>query len=178
MKIKRIGIGLLLVFGLAAASGVTYSQAPSEGVARFRLELSRVPHSGEIRESVLKLVVKLTNTSTGWLSEDPCSAGGGLYRFTAVYNGVPIEETQEARSRREAREEGEAKGGICTGHGGRRIKPGEHWDDVLYYDAAKPGKYELRVERKDFVQSPPRIITVTSNTLTVVVDEPDSGRPD
>jgi len=71
MKIKRIGIGLLLVFGLAAASGVTYSQAPSEGVARFRLELSRVPHTGEIRESVLKLVVKLTNTSGRWPGRAP-----------------------------------------------------------------------------------------------------------
>jgi hypothetical protein len=135
--------------------------------APFRLELTSVQHTGEIRPTVLKLIVTLTNTSDSWILEDPCSFGGALYKLSVSYNGIPIQEPEEARLRREAKEEGEAKGGICNGHGGRSIKPGEHWEDVLYYEAAKPGTYKLTVERKEFSHGPEESTTIKSNTLTV-----------
>jgi hypothetical protein len=167
----RMSVTALFTLMLVSPHCAQASESPGQQEAPFKLDLSVVPHSSEIRPTVLKFVVTLTNTSKEWISEDPCSFGGALYKLSVLYNGIPVQEPEEARSRREAKEEGEARGGICSGHGGRRIRPGEHWEDVLYYDAAKPGTYELTVERKEFSHGPGESTTIRSNTLTMTVPE-------
>ncbi len=112
------------------------------------------------------------NISKETIRENACTAFGALYRLDVVYNGVPQPEPKEKRERREYAEAVEAgkEPGICEGSSRvRATKPGEYWDETLYYETKNPGTYEFTVEEKSFPKGGGDGVTVKSNTLTLVV---------
>jgi hypothetical protein len=160
---------LLIVIGMT--SGVAQTDERDPG---FTLSLSSRQPPPEIPRNILMLVVRRTNTSDGLMREDGCTMAQGLYRLVVVYNGTPIEEPEEVRKRREALEAGDCRMASTTA---RQAKPGKYWEDPIYYDTAKPGTYEFTVEEKAFPGHPENSQTVKSNTLTVVVREPQAEAP-
>lgn len=159
-------LGLLLLSQATSALAQNAEPASPE----FTLKLSQGMPRGEFPKGTQILIVRLTNTSHGRIREDACEAGGALYKLTIVYNGVQQREPARIQKRRESAEAGEANYGLCMGSNpGRRIKPGEYWEDRLNFPADKPGTYEFRVELtlpQALSRSTP---TAKSNTLTVVI---------
>jgi len=121
----------------------------------------------------------MTNISGGLIRETPCAAFGSMYKLSVVYNGVATDELPDVRARREAREREQSKeDGICEGSNpGRVISPGESWQDPIYYDTVKSGVYEFTVEEKALAYDPGNSDIVKSNTLTIVIPEPQSEAP-
>ena len=122
------------------------------------------------------LVVKLTNTSKEVMYRTVCESFGGMYNLEVVYNGVPVEKTEAEKERRKKLEAGD-----CFHGGGSAIaeltKPGETREDILYYYTAKPGTYEITATKETFPGHPEKSVTVRSNTVTVVVPEPGTVKP-
>jgi hypothetical protein len=170
---KRLLLSLLLV------SLVLRAQSPEETAAGFKLTVSVLEGPGkEFPDSIQVLVVKLTNISNTVVREDACSAFGGLYKLVVVRDGVQIEENDEIRKEREARETEEAKGGMfCVGSvRTRALNPGESWDDQIYYDTVTPGRYQFTVEEKAFPRGSQESVTVRSNSVTVIVPDPKAQK--
>lgn len=168
----------VLLFAIATTS-LTAQTSEESKKAGFKLSLSYYRDHGDVRPTVIAFIVTLTNTSKETIYETPCSAFGGLYKLSVVLNGIPVEEPDEARTHRESMERGEANGGVCTGSSpGRRAAPGESLKDVLRWNADKEGTYQFTVERKTFPQDPKQSVIVRSNTVTVMMPEPKSEKPD
>jgi hypothetical protein len=170
-------LALNIVVLLLATRGVALvaqtSAMPQPG---FKLTLSEGRRDATMVSWQTKLVVRFTNTSNGIIREDACSAAGGLYKLSVVYNGVPVQEPEDVRKSRESVEAAEAKGGLCSGSvPGRHIQPGEHWEDTFAYNTTNSGTYEFTVEEKAFLQEPEKTVTVKSNTVTVIVAESHAG---
>jgi hypothetical protein len=155
--------------GMTAGAAQTEERDPG-----FTLSLSTRQHPPYIPRNILMLVVRRTNTSKGLMREDGCTMAQALYKLWVVYNGTPIEEPEEVRKRREALEAGDCGMASTTA---RQAKPGEYWEDPIYYDTSKPGTYEFTVEEKAFPGHPENTQIVKSNTLTVVVPEPEAEAP-
>lgn len=159
----------MLILPLASLLLATtlYPQSTSAADPAFTLTLSRGWRRGEFPRNTQTLIVRLTNTSTDWIRESGCIAGG-LYKLSVLYNGVPQEEPPAIRKRREENEARESSGDCPGSNPGRRIQPGEYWEDPIYYQTDKPGTYEFVVEERDFTV-PSQADVVKSNTLTIVV---------
>jgi hypothetical protein len=141
--------------------------------AIFNLALSVSGHVS-FQPSVLDLVITLTNTSTNVMYFDsPCGAFGGLFKVDVALNGVPMDEPELARKKREGYEGGESKGGFCSGSDpGRRAAPGESLEYHLYWDAKEIGTYDFAVERKTFPHDLANSVTIKSNTVSLVMPQP------
>jgi hypothetical protein len=171
--------GKRLLLPLLAISLMLRAQSPEERAAGFKLTVSVLEGPGkEFPDSIQVLIVKLTNISNMVIREDACSAFGGLYKLLVVRDGVQIEEKDEIRKEREARETEEAKGGMfCVGSvRSRALKPGDSWDDRIYYDPVAPGRYEFTVEERAFPRGPEESVTVRSNSVTVIVPDPKAQK--
>jgi hypothetical protein len=129
------------------------------------------------------LVVKLTNTTHHMMWESTCAAFGALYHVVVMRNGEFAPEDEPTRKHRQEMEYAEAKGLICDGSNpGRRLKPGESYDDDERVDVRQPGTYEIYVERKSFLREPSDLsrstsTIVKSNTITYVSPEPLDSQP-
>jgi hypothetical protein len=152
-------------------SSVATSQDVRQRVPGFTLVLSR-DTSRRLPSNMERLIVKLTNTSDKAMRETICSAFGGLYKLSVVYNGAQLDEPEFYRKRREARERGDCDGSVRQ----RALKPGESWMDPMEYVTEGPGTYEFTVEEKVFPRDPEGNQIVKSNTLTVVVPEPEAEK--
>jgi hypothetical protein len=174
---KRKVSGLFALLFVIQAS-ILLSQQGEKANAEFQLSLSVKGRIGSLPPTYVSLIVKYTNTSKGMIFETPCAAFGGLYRISAVLDGAPVEESEVARKERADTEAAEAKGGRCEGSNpGRQVAPGEYLENTLYYNAAKPGRYEFTVERRTFPKDPDKSVTIKSNTVTVVMPEPVTEKP-
>ncbi len=146
--------------------------------ADFTLSLSIPKGRGEFPPTIVELDVKLTNISKStFIGEDTCAAFGGLLKIDAVYNGVPLDEPEQARKHREEMEKGEAGPGCTGSNPGKKAGPGESIKHWLYYDAEKPGTYEFAVEQRTFPQDMSKSVIVKSNTVSIVMPYPDATSP-
>lgn len=168
---KQLFLFISLIF--AMLSVVIIAQTVGKPAPGFTLTLSVGRHSSEIPKNIRVLLVKLTNTSSDVNYEDACLAFHGWYNLTVVYNGVPVEDTDKQKEFKKQRATGECNGSRTA----RNVKPGESRDDLFYYDTSKPGTYEFTVDRETFPMNPEKNVTVRSNTLTIVVPEPEAIVP-
>jgi hypothetical protein len=174
VKSIRRSVTLLLVL----MQSVVFQGQQKEGVENeFKLSLSVHRNVSAAPPTFLALVVRMTNTSQHMIYESACSAFGALYKVSVKYNGIALPESEAVTKRREKMEAGEANGGSCDGSNpGEKLKPGESWDDTKYYNAVNPGTYEFSVERKTFPRDPKDSVIVKSNTVMVIM--PDPEKPD
>lgn len=172
---KKLGSQfLVLIFAMQAA--VLCAQAPEKQAPRFTLAISDYRHDwrgpGRYRVRVI-----ITNTSKEAFHVDGCATQRGLYKLTVLYNGVPLEEQDaEARRRNEAR----MKHTMCMSSAtSDKLPPAGTTEDYLSlggrYDMSKPGTYEITVSRETFPDNPEKSVTVKSNTITIVVPDPETG---
>src|ERR1700722_18525614 len=123
MKLLALAV---ITFSFALQLGFSAAQSPEQPSA-FALTLALGKQRGEFSKDTQVLMVTLTNTSKGLIREDVCTAFGGLYRLSVVYNGVSLEEPTDKRAIRETKESAEAgRGGACEGSNpGRVLSPGQ-----------------------------------------------------
>jgi len=177
MEKSTVANWLVLLFAIQVAP--LFGQSNDEsGKAGFTLTLSYHYDHSTFERNVIALDVTLTNTSKETMYESPCAAFGGLYEVVVVHNGVPVDENSEERAHREQMERGEAKGGVCMGSDpGRHAAPGKTLKDILRWGTDKHGTYQFTVQRKAFPRSSSQSVTVRSNTVTVIVPEPEGSEP-
>jgi hypothetical protein len=161
-----------IVTALSMQAAVIFAQAPQKPEPPITLTISEYHHElGPMFDRVSMIV---TNTSKEVFFEPGCSDMRGLYNISVSYNGVTLEE-KDAAARRLAEQ-----AVLCTHELGiNPIKPGEsiyRWFDLAYrYDLSRPGTYEVTISRETDPDHPEKSVTVKSNTLTVVVPEPEAA---
>jgi hypothetical protein len=157
-----------VVLLIAMQTIVIYAQTPEKPAPGFTLTLSEGRRDGTMVPYQQVLIVRLTNISNEVNNLTPCESFGGMYNLKVVYDGIPVEETDEERKTRKRMESGECWGSLIAQH----TKPGEFREDILYYNTMKPGTYEITATKKTFPGQPDKSVTVRSNTITIVVPEP------
>jgi hypothetical protein len=171
-KLAPYFVVLLIVMQTILANAQT-SEKPAPG---FTLTLSMGWHGGEISKNIQVLVVKLTNISKEVIPRMVCDSYGEMNHLDVVYNGVPVEKTEAEQEYRKRWDAGDCHGGAGSARE-EHTKPGESREDILYYDTTKPGRYEFTVTRETFPGQPEKSVTVRSNTITIVVPEPEANAP-
>jgi hypothetical protein len=174
-QVKKLGKCFLLLLMTVPVVNV-YAQTPDELEAGFTLSLSMGMHSGEFGKTNRVMVATLTNISDKLIGDSWCSAFGGLYKLSVVYNGIQLREPDARRRHREDMEAGEQGRGCFGSNPGMRISHGEFMEDPIYYETDKPGTYEFTVERKAFLPPTGKSVTIQSNKLTIHVPEPEGTR--
>lgn len=151
-------------------------QAPEKPAPGFTLEIS-VEHDGALPPDTRMVLVRLTNISKEERRETMCPEINARYNLLVLYNGVPIKEIEAVQKLRKQGAFEMCRGDLQLW----RTKPGAHSDYILYatnfYDMSKPGSYEMTVSRETFPNNPEKSVTVTSNTLTIVVPKPRAVAP-
>jgi hypothetical protein len=171
---KRIRFYCLLV--LFAVQMLPLDAQTTKSVAPgFRLTLSLGRHSGEIPKKFQVLLIAYTNISDKVEYENMCGNFGNLYHLAVTYNGVPQIESEDIQKERKIRQSGR-----CHNFSGpqRNLQPGESREDNLYYDTTRPGIYVFTVDVDTSPLDAQNNVTVTSNTITVVVPAPGAGKND
>jgi hypothetical protein len=170
---KLLSYFLLLVVAMHIPA--IFAQAPERSAPAFTLAILEDHQFGP---GIDRLRVIETNISNDVITEAGCVEARGWLSVSVVYNGIPLEEKDAT-----ARHLREAKGGqVCTSErASNEIKPGqsrEHWVSVAAkYNVTKPGTYEISVARETYPDHPEKSVTVKSNTLIIVVPEPDEVEP-
>jgi hypothetical protein len=164
-----------LLFVLVAIQ-ISSLRAQSGGNPRsgFSLTLRQLPHVAGKPETMLGLDVKYTNISNKKEYEAMCGTYGALYHLAVTYNGVTVKESEEDRKRRIV-----AQSNTCRFMSGtqRDLEPGQSRDDILSYDAVKPGTYVFSVDVDTDPLNPKSNANVKSNSITVVMPSPGVATP-
>jgi hypothetical protein len=150
---------------------VAYAQTPEKPEPGFTLTLSMGRHGGEFSKNTQVLLVTMTNISKEVINNSWCLSFNNMYNLSVVYNGIPVEETDADRKYKKFRQDGRCSGSVVS----RLVKPGKSQEDYFYCDTTKPGTYEFTVTRETFPWNPEKSVTVKSNTITIVVPEPEAG---
>jgi hypothetical protein len=153
-----------------------FAQTPEEQAAGFTLSLSMAQHGGEFAKTTQVMVVTLTNISDRSIGDSLCSAFGGLYKLSVLYNGIQVKESDATRRHRKDMEAGEQGRGCSGSNPGRQISHGEFMADPIYYETDKPGIYEFTVERKAFLYPTGKSVTIQSNKLKIKVSRAEDAR--
>jgi hypothetical protein len=165
-----------IVTAIAMQAAVILAQSPQNPEPPITLTISEWHH--ELGPTFDRVSLIVTNTSKEVFFEPGCSDMRDVYHVSVSYNGVLLEEKDAA-----ARHRGEAEQAAnCTRElGVNPIKPGEsfrRWFDLAdRYDLSKPGTYEVTVSRETDPDHSEMSVTVKSNTLTVIVPEPEADAP-
>jgi hypothetical protein len=180
-----------LILLLALQTAALRAQTREAAEPRFALTIAEYHH--EFGPTFDRVTVRMTNISNEVITEPGCAQWRGLYVFSVLYNGAPLEE-KDAAARR-VREVKDAQ--FCTQEAGtNKIKLGESIDRWFslssLYDVSKPGTYEVTVLKETDPKpdasrpgtylerapgDPDRSVTVKSNTLTIVVPERETDAP-
>jgi len=165
---------VVMMFALLAI--VATAQVDGTSEPGFNLSIL-ILHRGGVSQNTHTLEVKLTNTSNEMRRETFCGNNPGGYSLMVVHDGALMEEREEVQT---LRKQGRFLG--CYGVKVlRRSQPGQYVTDELevndFYDMSKPGTYEITVSKETNPDHPEKSVTVKSNTLTVVVPEPESSTP-
>jgi hypothetical protein len=167
----------LLALCFAVQTFAFFAHATERPEPKFKLAISLFQPGGA-HSTFRKLRVTETNTSNEEFTEAGCLEFRGLFRISVLYNGVPLEEKDEtARKEREAKEN---RTGCTHELGINKIRPGASWDRYLTfvdYNLSKPGSYEITVSRESELEHPEQSLVVKSNTITIVVPEPEAVEP-
>jgi hypothetical protein len=173
---KAASYFLIAVFATQAAG--LFAQTPQKPEPQFALTISEW-HEGGFPPNYHRLRVIGTNTSNEELTVGGCEVQRGAYRISVVYDGAPlVEKNLAARHQREE----DARHNICNHELGiNKIEPGGSFEHLVYisgdYDMSKPGTYEVTVSRETDPEHSEKSVTVRSNTLTIIVPEPDASEP-
>jgi len=173
---------LVLLFAIQAVAAS--AQKPEKPAPRFTLTIT---DGGA--DSLGRHIVALTETniSSEVLREGVCMPGifDAAIKVSVVYNGAPMEmdETRPAAQYIKGDKEGK---GHCPGRifmheaksgGGPEGAFEDNLDISLLYDMSKPGTYEITVSKETFPYSPEKSVSVKSNTLTIVIPDPQVDAP-
>ncbi|MGO8786006.1 MAG: hypothetical protein ACLQVL_01305 [Terriglobia bacterium] len=165
----------VLIFSTQAA--FILAQVQEKAAPKITLTLSEWREGG-LPANYHRLDLMVKNISNDVFYEPGCSNMRDLYHVSISFNGVLLAEKDAATRRR-----GEAEqAAFCTHEPGiNPIKPGESFEILLelsgYYDMSKPGTYEVGVSRETDPDHPDKSVTVKSNTITIVVPEPEAYAP-
>jgi len=166
---KKLALFVVLaVFAIQTIAA--YAQTSEKPEPNFTLTLSLGRHGGEFSKNTQVLLVTMTNTSKEIINNGWCLAFNNMYDLLVVYNGVPVEETDAQKKHKEFRKKGRCSGSVVA----RMVKPGKTQEDYFYYDTTKPGTYDFTVTRETYPWDQEKSVTVKSNTLTIVVLEPEA----
>jgi hypothetical protein len=123
-----------------------------------------------------RVLVKYTHISFGFEHEKYHEEAMGMYQMIVVRNGAPVAETDAMRELRKFRK----MEFDPTMRNPRMLKTGESWITPLdvsdYYDMTKPGTYQITVLRETEPYAPNYSVTVSSNTITIVVHRQAGGQ--
>ncbi len=166
-----------VVMILATQAFAAYAQSTGMPEPQFMLTISEF-HGGEFGPGLDRINVKETNISKEVITEPGCMEVRGSFTVSVSYNGAPLDEKDAAARLRSEKKEQR----YCTfGSGINGIKPGESREYLVSiaakYDVSRPGTYEVTVTREKDPDHPDKSVAVKSNTLTIVVPEPDAEAP-
>jgi hypothetical protein len=165
---------LVVLFAMHTVS--LYAQSPEKPEPGFTLAISQVPYGGT-SPGYYTVLVRLTNKSNEERRETDCAAIHGRYSLSVVYDGVRMEERDTVQKLRKQGAFETCKGDLKL----LRTKPGEsqsyELDVTDFYDMSKPGTYQITATKETFPGNPDKSVTVKSNTLSIVVPEPEEGEP-
>ncbi len=184
MKGQRTCTAAILLMAIASPfrAKLLRSETPEKTAARFTLALSGGEENVYERDSFALL---LTETN---ISNEPLRTSACLpfmleprIKIEVIYNGSPLDldSAKPAAKMRKSIASGEARCPKYILHeaqsGGG---PHGSFADILVistlYDMSKPGRYEVTVCRESDPEHPQKSVTVRSNTIVLVVPEPDS----
>jgi len=156
------------------------AQKTEKPAPRFTLTIS---NGGPDSLGRYVLEVTETNISNEVLRESVCVPAAfevGI-KVSVIYNGSPLDMDETRPATRYIKSKREGKG-LCPGKVfTHEAKPGggpegafeDNLDVSLLYDMSKPGTYEITVYKETFPHSPEKSVTVKSNTIAIVVPEPE-----
>jgi hypothetical protein len=159
----------------ATQAFAAHSQSSDKTEPQFTLTISSY-NGAEFGPGLDRILVKETNISNNVIYDPGCLEARGLITVSVFYNGLPLEERDAARRRHWEKHYSQ----YCTSGGGvNGIKPGksgEYLVSVAFkYDVSRPGTYDISVTMESDPDHPEKSVTVKSNTITVVVPEPEDG---
>jgi hypothetical protein len=166
---KLVPLFVVMIFAMHAV--IAHAQTVDKPAPEFTLTLSLGRHGGEFSRNTQVLLVTMTNISKEVINNSWCLSFRNMYDLSVVYNGAPVEDTDAQKKYKNFRQAGRCSGSTVS----RLIKPGKTQDDNFYYDTTKSGTYEFTVTRETYPWEPEKSVTVKSNTITVVVPEPEDG---
>ncbi|MGO8786004.1 MAG: hypothetical protein ACLQVL_01295 [Terriglobia bacterium] len=185
---KRLGMHLIALF-VAMQFGVVIAQTTDKLAPTFALAIEAKPLEAENAPGTLILLVKYTNIS-GAIQRDGCMVTPVAYNIVVLRESSPVgkrksggaieeegsEENGTSNRIKVARTEADSCQGVEKG-----LKPGESVKFSLWvsseYDLTTPGTYEITVTRETDRWNPEKSVTVKSNTITIVVPEPEAAAP-
>jgi len=154
------------------------AQTPEKIEPWFTLTISEYRHDN-FGPGIHRVEVALTNTSKEAHHWEGCAVLKGYYSASVTYNGVPLVEQEQANEKHQNQEKMRHAG--CTSSFAEdNVRPGDARGDIFVfagphgYDMSKPGTYEVTVSRETAPDDPARSVTVKSNTITIVVPEPEA----
>jgi hypothetical protein len=185
MKIANKLTMNLLVLTLVSSSTVLFAQTTA---ATFALDIAEKPLEAENTPGTLILLVKYTNVSDK-VSRDACMVTPDAYNILIKRDGIAIKmkksenetENDSEESSTGLRIEVTQRGNPCSISDKAGLNPGQSVKFSLWvssdYDMTIPGTYEITVTRETDPWNPKKSVTVKSNTLTIIVPEPEPVTP-
>jgi hypothetical protein len=162
LKLLVAIFALQLIVGICAAQEKT---APG-----FTLAISEARGFFESAPGVRALDVNMTNTSNEEIRE-ACPVVYRMFNLSVTYEGVPMQEKEAVQQHRKRGEFNSCSSEQLL----KPLQPGEHRRSLMYisdfYEMSKPGQYEVTVAKETNPNDPQKSVTVTSNTITMVVTE-------
>ena len=156
-----------LLFAIQGLASVGQSGRPKPGL---KLTLAKTSFGGVVPETTQVLEATYINISKGEDHIGTCAQEGAFY-LKILFNGVDVTKDYPQHTG--------IRGALpCIGIPSASVlKPGQSKHGYLEYDVSKPGTYEFTVEQDSFSDDPAKNVTVKSNTITIVVPEPGSAKP-
>ncbi len=181
--VHKIGMNLIVLLLLSSAATLS-AQTTELPVLKFALTIEEKPLEAENSPGTHILLVKYTNISDT-VQWDPCVVSPWEYKIAVLRDGTPVEKRNAHRTETEEHlppgaiklELDERK--VCSATS--RLKPDESVRFPLWvsseYDMTVPGTYDITVTRETDPWNHEKSVTVKSNTLTIVVPEPEADAP-
>jgi hypothetical protein len=155
-----------------------HAQGPAEAVPQFTIGISEYRHDSR-GPGVHRIRVIETNISNRDLHLEGCAQSRGLFRFSVAFNGVRLAEKDDAAQRN--LQEKMRKTSCTSSSINDVLKPGASYAEIVTvphtYDMSRSGTYEIIVSRDASSDPAETGATIKSNTITIVVPEPEASAP-
>lgn len=185
--VNKIGINLLTLMLLSSTAAIL-AQTPEKPAPTFALAIEEKPLEAENTPGTLILMVKYTNISDV-VQNDGCMITSSAYKIQVLRDGIAVEKRKPKKAT-EMNNENNSTGyrikvtrteaDSCQKFD-QGMKSGESVKFPLWvssqYDMTVPGTYEITVTRETDRWNPEKSVTVKSNTLIIVVPEPEAVAP-
>jgi hypothetical protein len=176
----------LIILMLLSSAAVLFAQTQTNVAPVFSLviEEGQLSTRAGYQPNDHELIVKYTNVSDTD-QRDNCAVSPWEYKLAVLRDGVKVEKKVQSEKTEESVPPGairikSIRGKTC-GWMTRAFKPGESVKFPMWvsseYDMTVPGTYQLTVTRETDPWNPEKSVTVKSNTLIIVVPEPEASAP-